>query len=260
MDSVRLSVTFITLNESHQLERSLRSVSWADDIVVVDSGSTDDTPELARRLGARVFEQPWLGFGGQKNMAQSHALHDWVLNLDADEVVTDDLQKEIRAWLTEQERRRQSGEAPGRLAIPRKNFYRNRWIRFGGWYPNRVVRIGHRSNSRWTEPRLHERLEGSGPIHHATHPMLHRTFRSISHQVATNLRYANEGARELRARGQSFSLLLLVLKPLGKFVETYLWKLGFLDGRMGFIISVNAAHSMFLKQALLSEEGNEQRP
>jgi glycosyltransferase involved in cell wall biosynthesis len=260
MDSVRLSITYITRNEAHQLERSLRSVAWADEVVVVDSESTDGTRELASGLGARVFNQPWQGFGRQKNIAQDHARNDWVLNLDADEVLTEELSREIRDWLVAQERQRLSGELPGRLAIPRKNHFGGQWIRFGGWYPNAVIRLGHRSNSRWSEPHLHEQLEGRGKIDRAQHPMLHFTFRSISHQVSTNLRYALEGSRELRKRGRRFSVLRLVLKPIGKFLETYFWKWGFLDGRLGFIISVNAAHSMFLKQAFLLENEGASQP
>jgi glycosyltransferase involved in cell wall biosynthesis len=260
MESVRLSITFITRNEAHQLERSLRSAAWADEIVVVDSESTDGTRELADKLGARVFNQPWQGFGKQKNIAQDHARNDWVLNLDADEVLTDELVAEIRDWLARQEKRRLRGDIPGLLAVPRKNFYREKWIRFGGWYPNTVVRLGHKSNARWTEPHLHERLEGRGNIDHARNPLLHYTFRSIAHQVSTNLRYAQEGSRELRRKGAAFSALRLLLKPIGKFLETYVWKLGFLDGRLGFIISVNAAHSMFLKQAFLLESDEGHRP
>ncbi len=260
MDSVRLSITLITRNEAHQLERSLRSAAWADDLVVVDSESTDGTRELASGLGARVFNQPWQGFGRQKNIAQDHARNDWVLNLDADEVLTEELSREIQSWLVVQEKRRLEGKLPGRLAIPRKNHYGSQWIRFGGWYPNPVIRLGHRSNSRWSEPHLHEQLEGNGSVDCAQNPMMHFTFRSISHQVSTNLRYAFEGSRELRRRGSRFSALRLVLKPIGKFVETFFWKLGFLDGRLGFIISVNAAHSMFLKQAFLLEgEGGTQQ-
>lgn len=254
MAGAPLTVTIIALNEAHQLERTLRSVNWADEILLVDSGSTDGTPELAHSLGARVIQQKWLGFGRQKNFAQEHARHDWILNLDADEVVSKELAEEIRCWIDEQEANRLRGATPAILAFPRKNFYRQTWIRFGGWYPNIVARLGHRSSSRWTEPHLHESLSGDGPIRVARNPLLHYTFQSIEDQVRTNLRYAKEGARDQRRAGRSFSLARLLLKPVGKFIETYLWKRGFLDGRLGFIIAVNAAHSMFLKQAFLLED------
>ncbi|NDD90546.1 glycosyltransferase family 2 protein [bacterium] len=257
MESVPLSVTYITRNEAHQLERSIRSASWASEVVVVDSGSTDGTQELARKLGAKVVENEWLGFGKQKNLAQNLASNDWILNLDADEVLTEELSQEIRSWIQSQEQARRSGAQVGMLSIPRKNFFGERWVRFGGWYPNYVVRVGHRSSSRWTEPHLHEQLQGQGSISFARNPILHFTFRSISHQVQTNLRYAQEGSMEMRRQGKRFSVFRLIFKPIGKFLETYFWKLGLLDGRIGLIISLNAAYSMFLKQAFMMEQNKE---
>ncbi|MBU6375203.1 MAG: glycosyltransferase family 2 protein [Bdellovibrionales bacterium] len=257
MESVPLSVTYITRNEAHQLERSIRSASWANEVLVVDSGSTDGTQALAQKLGAKVIQKEWLGFGKQKNLAQDLASNDWVLNLDADEVLTDELSQEIRTWIHSQEQARRSGAQAGVLSIPRKNFFGDRWVRFGGWYPNYVVRVGHRSSARWTEPYLHEQLRGEGLVTFAQNPLLHFTFKSISHQVQTNLRYAQEGAMEMRRQGKKFSMIRIIFKPIGKFLETYFWKMGLLDGRMGLIISVSAAYSMFLKQAFLLEQKQE---
>ncbi len=249
MHRPRLSVTFITLNEAGKIEASLRAASFADELIVVDSGSTDGTPDIAARLGAKVFHNPWPGFGQQKNFAASKATHDWVLNLDADEVLTPELAHEIEQWLVQVPK---TGRLPV-LSLPRKTFYHSQWIRFGGWYPNAVARLGHRSQARWTEPRLHEALKGDGEVQVARYPLLHYSFDSISDQVATNLKYARLGAEDLARRGRKFSLALLILKPISKFLECYFWKLGCLDGRLGLVIAVNAAHSMFLKQAFLLE-------
>lgn len=241
-----LSITIITLNEAEKLPRTLQSVAFADEVVVVDSGSTDGTPEIAQRHGARVVRHPWMGFGRQKNFAASQATHDWVLNLDADEVVTPELAVEIRGWLERQ--------PSGMLAIPRKTYFGSQWIRFGGWYPNYVKRLSHRAHARWTEVDLHEELQGEGAVTRASSPLLHYSFDSIGDQVATNLRYARLGAGELGRKGQRFSLFRLLFKPVSKFIECYFWKLGCLDGRLGLVIAVNAAHSMFLRQAFLLEE------
>ena len=259
MQRPRLSVTFITLNEASKIEQSLKAAAFADERIVVDSGSTDGTPEIAARLGAKVFHNPWPGFGQQKNFAADKASNDWVLNLDADEVLPPELVHEIKEWLTAQQVHLESGGIPAILSLPRKTFYHSQWIRYGGWYPNAVARLSHRKYARWTEPEIHERLEGTGPVQVTQNPLLHYSFDSIGDQISTNLRYARLGSRELSRRGQRFSLIRLLFKPISKFVECFFWKGGFLDGRLGLIIAVNAAHSMFLKQAfLLESEGSKQ--
>jgi glycosyltransferase involved in cell wall biosynthesis len=245
-----VSVTIITLNEENNLPRAIRSVRWADEIVVVDSGSTDRTVELARELGAKVFTNPWQGYGKQKNFAQSRAAHDWVLNIDADEEVPPGLAREIETALTE------VGAGTSNAAgfyFPRKTFYLGRWIRHGGWYPNHLVRLADRKAARWTEPAVHEELRVGGEVRGLGEALHHYTFSSIQDQIMTNLRFSKLGFQDLRKKGQAASLPRLVLKPVGKFLETYLVKRGFLDGMPGFIISVNAAHSMFLKYAYLIE-------
>ena len=256
MSTPRLSVTIIALNEAQKLGQTLEALRFVDEIIVVDSGSTDGTPEIAQKHGAKVVSQPWLGFGKQKNFAASQASHDWILNIDADEVVTPELASEIQSWLRQQAALAPLGTPAGILAIPRKTYYQGQWIRFGGWYPNAVKRLGHRTHSRWSEPELHESLEGEGVVTVASHPMLHYSFDSITDQIETNLKYARHGSRDLHRKGQRFSLIRLTLKPISKFIECYFWKLGLLDGRLGFIIAVNAAHSMFLKQAFLLEQGS----
>lgn len=245
-----VSVTLITRNEESNLACAIESVRWADEIVVIDSGSTDRTVELARALGARVFVNPWQGYGQQKNYAQRQASHDWVLSLDADEVVTPDLAREIQSAL---ESLASESDPPRGFSFPRRTFYLGRWIRHGGWYPNYLVRLADRRAAQWSEPAVHEALEVRGRVRQLESPLDHYSFASIYDQVVTNLNFSRLGSQELARRGKRPSLLKLLLKPPGKFIETYLIKRGFLDGLPGFIISVNAAYSIFLKYAYLLE-------
>lgn len=245
-----VTVTIITLNEETNIARAIQSVKWAEEIVVVDSGSTDRTVELARSLGARVLHNPWPGHGKQKNFAQQAASHDWVLNLDADEAVTPELAREIQAQLEEATL---GGTGAKGFYFPRKTYYLGRWIKHGGWYPNHLVRLAHRGFAQWSEPAVHEELQVQGPVHGLLSDLEHFTFSDIQDQILTNLRYSKLGFLELQKRGQRPSLFKLILKPIGKFAETYVLKGGFLDGLPGFIISINAAHSMFLKYAYLVE-------
>jgi len=243
-----ISVTIITLNEEKNLSRAIKSVAWADEILVVDSGSSDRTVEIAKNLGARVISNSWPGYGQQKNFAQEKAENDWILNIDADEAVSAEL-----ARLIQDSTAQANGSGPYGFYFPRKTFYLGRWIRHGGWYPNYLVRLAHRKHATWTEPSVHEELKVSGPTQELPEPLLHYTFSSIQEQILTNLRYARLGSERLKEKGKSPSRIKLVWKPIGKFIETYLIKGGFLDGLPGFIISINAAHSMFLKYAYLYE-------
>ncbi len=247
-----ITVTIITLNEEKNLPRALGSVKWADEIIVVDSGSMDRTVEIAESLGARVISNPWPGYGKQKNFAQDHARNDWVLNIDADEEVSPELRDEILASVSAAQ-----ADGGGRVRgffFPRKTYYLGRWIKHGGWYPNYLVRVVNRKSARWTEPAVHEELKVDGEVRGLKNPLLHYTFSSIRDQILTNLNFSKLGSIELKKRGQRASVVRLLLKPIGKFFETYVLKLGCLDGLAGFIISMNAAHSMFLKYAFLIEE------
>jgi glycosyltransferase involved in cell wall biosynthesis len=245
-----LSVTIVTLNEEANIRQAIESVRWAEEVIVVDSGSTDKTLELAKTLGAKIIHNPWPGYGKQKNFAQSQASHDWVLNIDADEVVPEALRAEIERALEEVGAGRSAARG---FLVPRKTFYLGKWIEHGGWYPNHLLRLADRRHSSWTEPSVHEELVTQGETRTLASDLHHYTFSSIQDQIVTNLRYSRLGYLELIKRGQGASVPLLLWKPVGKFIETYFLKLGFLDGLPGFIISVNAAHSIFLKYAYLIE-------
>jgi glycosyltransferase involved in cell wall biosynthesis len=245
-----ISVTIITLNEGDNIARAMNSVKWADEIIVIDSGSTDGTVEIAQKLGARVIHNPWPGYGKQKNFAQAATAHDWVLNIDGDEMVPDPLKDEILNALADVA----SGKSQAKgFRFPRKNFYLGRWIAHGGWYPNYLVRLADKRCSAWSEPNVHEALEVRGEVATLSAPLHNYSFPSIQDQILTNLRFSKLGCEDLRSKGKEASVIKLLLKPIGKFIETYILKRGFLDGLPGLIISVNAAHSMFLKYAYLCE-------
>lgn len=236
----------ITYNEERNIARCLNSIPWVDDIVVLDSASQDRTQEIARSLGARVFSEPFRGYREQKQRATDMAKHDWVISLDADEALSPELSDEIRKLL-------ESGEPTvDGFLTSRLSFHLGRWIRHGGWFPDRQIRFFHRKRARWVGGHVHERVEAisKGRLQN---PILHWVFRDLSHQILTNNTYSSRGAQDLQERGKKFSLMKLIFKPISKFLETYVIKRGFLDGLPGFIISVGAAYSMFLKFAKLWE-------
>lgn len=247
---IPLSVTIITKNEENNLPRTLNAIhGWASEIIVVDSGSDDRTIEIAKSYGAKVFQNPWQGYGQQKNFAQSQAQNEWVLNLDADEVLTPELKTEIEVEL----RKTQSNSIAG-YSVARRSYYVGKWIKHGGWYPSRVVRLSKKSLSRWSEPAVHEVLEVKGLVSELKSPLDHYTFPSIESQVLTNLRYAKQGSEQILKKKASYGVFIMLLKAYWKFVNTYFIQRGFLDGKRGLIISVNAAHSLFLKYAFVIEE------
>ncbi len=241
-----ISLVIITKNEEKHIARALSSVDFCQEKLVIDSSSTDRTVELARELGARVIEHPWQGFGLQRRFATEMAVNDWVLFLDADEMVSpelaEEIQKKFAAW-----------SPSTALRMPRLSFHMGRWIRHGGWYPDRQTRLFHRQFAQWNEAPLHERVEAT-TFEDLEHPLFHYVFRDLSHQVVTNDRYSTLGAENLASQGGRFQLWQLIFRPFGKFMECYFVKLGFLDGLPGFVIAIGAAYSLFLRYAKLWEK------
>ncbi len=244
----RLSLSIISLNEAKNIERCIRSVPFADEIVVVDSGSTDGTADLARALGARVFIEEWRGFRAQKQRATDLCQNRWVLSLDADEALSPESAKELEALLASPDLEKNEG-----YTFPRLSWNLGRWIRHGGWYPDLQLRLYDRERASWQGgDKVHERVSAKS-VKRLANPIFHYPFPDLAEQVSTNNRYSTLGAEELSARGKRFSILKLIFKPISKFLETYLIKRGFLDGLPGFIIAVGAAYSVFLKFAKLWE-------
>ena len=243
MTNLPLSLVVITLNEQENIQRCLKSVPFAQDIIVLDSGSTDRTREVAESMGARVFNEKWRGYYGQKVRATELAKHDWVLSLDADEALSSQLIQEIQALFAGK-----NGELADGYEMARLSFHLGRWIRHGGWYPDRQIRLFHRQRCQWRSGHLHERVEGNN-IARAKGNLLHYVFKDLADQVETNNEYSSLGAKDLVAQGKAFILIKLIFKPLLKFIETYIYNRGFLDGLPGFIIAVGASYSLFLKYA-----------
>ncbi len=242
----RVSLAIITFNEEDQIARCIESMSWADDVVVLDSRSTDRTKEIATQLGARVFVEDFRGYRLQKERATDLAMHDWVVSLDADEALSPELSQEILNVL-------ELGDPQiDGFELPRLSFHMGRWIRHGGWFPDAQVRLFHRRRAKWTGGHVHERVRGVH-VRRLKNSIFHWGFDDLSDQIKTNNVFSSKGALDLYDRGKRFSVLKLIFKPVSKFIETYIVKLGFLDGLPGFIISVGAAYSMFLKFAKLWE-------
>ena len=242
----KLTVTVITRNESANLDAALASVGWADEIVVVDAESTDDTAAIARRHTVNVTVRPWPGFSAQKNYAASLAAHEWVLSLDADERVTPELAAEIRALLA-------SEPAARGYRVPRLSFYLGRWIRGTDWYPDRQLRLYDRRAGEWNGRRVHESVRLSGEPGQLTRDLHHYPYRDISHHLATIDRYTTLAAGQAQADGRRVSIAAVAVHPPFAFLRNYLLKGGFRLGGVGFIVSVLNAYYVFLKLAKVWE-------
>jgi glycosyltransferase involved in cell wall biosynthesis len=242
----KVTVTVITLNEAAHIAAALASVAWADEIVVVDSGSVDDTVSLARAAGARVEVRPWPGYSAQKNDAASLASNDWILSLDADERVTPGLADEIQARL--------ASEPPRRgYRIPRVSHYLGRWIRGTDWYPDYQLRLYDRRAGRWNGRLVHESVSLEGEPGLLTHDLQHFPYRDISHHLATIDRYTTLAADQMRADGRFPSIAAVGLHPPFAFLRNYVLRRGFLNGSAGFIVSALNSYYVFLKLAKARE-------
>ncbi len=246
--SPEISLAIIALNEAANIERCIRSVPIASDIVVIDSGSSDETAAIAKLCGARVVQNEWLGFRDTKRLATEQCQHDWVLSLDADEALSPEALAEVTSILADPNLDNFDG-----FVFPRLSWNLGRWMRHGGWYPDWQLRLFHRRRAKWEGgEHVHERVEAVR-TRRLSSPITHWPFVQLTEQIDTNNRYSTLGAQECVRRKVRFSLGKLVFKPVSKFLETYLIKGGFRDGLPGFIVAVGAAYSVFLKFAKLWE-------
>jgi glycosyltransferase involved in cell wall biosynthesis len=242
-----LSVIVITKNEERNIEDCLNSVRWAQEIVVVDGGSEDKTLELAREFTSKVFVKPWEGYGASKNFALEQCTGAWVLWLDADERVTDELRIEIQG-ITD----RQSTPLTV-YEMPRKAFFLGRWIRHCGWYPGYVPRLFKKGAGRFSENKVHERFEFEAEVGRMKSDLLHYTDPNLWHYLEKFNRYTTLAADEMMDKRMVFRVSHLIVRPVWVFIRMYVVKLGFLDGIQGFILSVLSSCYVFTKYAKLWE-------
>ncbi len=245
--NVNLTVITLTKNEEHNIARCLESVAWAGEIIVIDSGSTDRTVEIARRYTPNVTGLPWRGYGAARNEALARAHSGWILWLDADERVTEELALEIRSIVAADD------PAVAGYEIARRAYFCGKWIRHGGWYPSRVVRLFRRESARFSETRVHERLVTDGPVARTASDLIHYTDPDLTHYFAKFNSYTSLAAHDMAEAGRKFSVADLALRPLFQFFKMYVLRLGFLDGIHGFVLCVASSAYVFTKYAKLWE-------
>jgi len=244
---MKISATVITLNEERNIRAALESLFWADEIIVVDSNSTDRTVEIAREFTTEVHVRQWPGYSAQKTFAAEVARHDWIFNLDADERVSAELARELVAL--------KENDAPSAAGyeMPRATLYLGRWIKHAGWYPDFKLRLYDRRRGRWKGDYVHESVEVEGRAVRLSGEILHHTVENASEHHLRMDKYTTLAAQELYARGMRASASSILISPVAAFIRSYFIKLGFLDRVPGLAISVFAAHYAFLKQLKLWE-------
>ncbi len=240
--AVNISGAIVTLNEEANIGRAVRSLHFCDEVVVVDCRSTDRTRRIAESLGARVIVSEWPGYAKQKNFCAQAAANDWILSIDADEEISAELAKEI------EDVRRKGTEHAG-FDFPRLARYRGVWIRHSGWYPDRKIRLYRRGAARWVGDYVHESVEIEGSVGHLNGNLLHYTCDSAAEHLQTIERYTDLAARELYDHGNRTPRHRLLVSPPAAFLRSFLWKLGFLDGAVGFTIARMAALYAYKKYA-----------
>ncbi|MFH1223720.1 MAG: glycosyltransferase family 2 protein [Pseudomonadota bacterium] len=240
---IDLSLVIITLNEQDCIGRCINSVPFASEVIVVDSGSTDKTIEIAKSLGAKVFQNEWKGFGAQKAFAVEKATHGWMLSLDADEWLSDELQKEIVNVVEN------SGLGHRIFAAKRLSRYLGEWIYHGGWYPDWQVRLFKKGAAEWDASQtIHESLRTSSKSALLSGILYHEPFKDIKEQVDVNFKYAGLLAEKKFAEGRRVKCpFSIIFKTLFRFKTNYIFKGGFRDGLRGFIIAWNSAQSYMVQ-------------
>lgn len=235
-----ISVTVISKNEADNIKNCLESVNWASEVIVIDQFSTDGTADIARSLGAKVFQEHWQGFAGQKNMAIAEARGPWILSLDADERITPLLRQEIEEVISR-------GNDYKGYYIPRKNFFCKQWIRYGGWYPDYNLRLFRKDSGSFEERAVHEKVVIQGNAAYLRYPMEHYTYGSVSDYLKKLEKYSRLAALEISERKSWTRWHTLILRPIFTFISMYMLRLGILDGAPGLFLAVSYSYYTFLK-------------
>ena len=253
---MKISATIITLNEEPNIKAACESVVWADEIVVVDSGSTDATREIAAVCGARVITNPWPGFGAQKQFAVEQAQHEWIFSLDADERVSDELKRSIESL-------KQKSDLADGYEIARRTYYQGRWIRGGGWYPDRQLRLFRKNKGHWKQRHIHESvtMDPGARVERLDGDLLHYTSQNAAHHHRMiGERYAPLAARQMFEEGRRTSVFGVASAGPAAFIRSLILKGGLRDGFAGFTIASFAAHHAFLKHLMLWEKQSADKP
>jgi glycosyltransferase involved in cell wall biosynthesis len=244
--AVPVTATVITYNEAANIQAALESLSWADEIIVVDSESTDNTAEIARQFTGKVIVRPWPGYIEQKNFAAAQAAHDWIFSLDADERVTPQLAAEITSVMAR-------GPAAAGYRVPRVTFHLGRWMRSTDWYPDYQLRLYDRRRARWTGKYVHESVKADGPVEDLKCDLQHFAYRDLAHHFQTMDRYTTLAAKQMFEEGRRAGFLDLMMHPPAAFFRNYILRGGFRDGVPGLIVSAMNARYVGVKFAKLWE-------
>jgi glycosyltransferase involved in cell wall biosynthesis len=241
-----ISCIIIVKNEEQNISACLDSLGWADEIVLVDSGSTDLTPTICKSYPKVIFHKyPWEGFGPQKNRALGLATGDWVFSIDADERVTPELAHEIMSVV-------QSPRCDA-YRVKRKNFFRGTWVRHSGWWPDEVLRLFRRGSAKFNERIVHESVQFDGLVETLVNPLEHHSYTKVADFISRVDSYSTLGARLLHERGNNAGVLKIIGKTIHAFFHSYILKLGFLDGLVGMLIAFSTAEVTFYKYMKLAE-------
>ena len=240
-----ISAVIITKNEEANIEACLESVSWADEIVVLDSGSTDKTVEIAEKFTSKVFIEAWRGMGGQKNRAVALSRGPWIFSLDADERADSGVGDEIRQFIRQR--------ASGCGAFRRKNFYKSQWIRHCGWWPDWVTRVFRKGEAQYSDEAIHASLQTASPVSKLDGMIIHHSFTSPEDFLNRALSYAHHQAREMHLAGKKATLWTAVSHAAFALLHTYVTRLGFLDGAAGVLIAVSNCVGVFYRYMIIRD-------